>query len=282
MLKRFRHSTIKFIKKYHYVLEMEVLMKKHVGVLFSLLAIAILFVTFSNTAHAFQVGVRGYYWFPTMKSDMKVNGAFQEGTEFNLKDNLGLGFKPYPSVEVFGGLGKHNLSLMYTQANYSGSATLSSEIKFHGTVFSANTPVDSNLKLRVLDLAYKYNLINMENILAGFSVGPIVKIKYIEGDTSITSSTATSSDKFRLPIPMVGMGAHAGILLNILEARAEITGTAYSGNYLYEAFGDLSLTPFPLIDINGGYKIIKIHVDHGDTYFNADFAGPYVALTVKF
>ena len=85
----------------------------------------------------------------------------------------------------------------------------------------------------------------------------------------------------QLPIPMVGVGAHVGLLLNLLEARAKITGISYSGNYLYEALADISLTPFPFLDIHAGYKVIRVHLDRNDFFLNADFAGPYVALTVS-
>lgn len=51
---------------------------------------------------------------------------------------------------------------------------------------------------------------------------------------------------------------------------------------LYEALADLSWTPFPLLDIHAGYKVIRVHLDRDDLYLNSEFAGPYVALTVSF
>ncbi len=239
-------------------------------------------ITFSRSADALEIGARGYYWFPTLTSNIRVDGSTVQGTEFNLKDNLGLGTKPYPSVEVYGGLGKNHLSLMYTQADYSGSTTLSSPLTFNGTAFAAGTAVNSAFKIKMLDLAYKRDLIDMSNILAGFSLSAIGKIKYIEGNVSISQGNTEASNVFRLPIPMIGAGAHVGILANIMEARAELTGIAYSNNYLYEALADLSLTPFPFIDVHGGYKTISIHVDRSDLFFTSDVAGPFVAVTVGF
>jgi hypothetical protein len=247
-----------------------------------LMACSLFITTFSNQAYAFEIGARGYYWFPTLKTDMKVDGGSLKGTEFNVKDDLGLGYKPYPSIEVFAGLGKQHLSLMYTQADYSDSTKLTKPIAFNGTTFAAGTSVDSSLKIRMIDVAYKVDIIDTGNILAGFSVSAIGKLKYIDGDASITAGGLQASNKFRAPIPMVGAAAHIGILANILEARAEITGIAYSGNSLYEALADLSLTPFPFLDIHGGYKIIAIRIDQNDTYFNGQIAGPYLALTVSF
>jgi hypothetical protein len=172
---------------------------------------------------------------------------------------------------------------MYTQADYSGTTILSSSITFNGTTFAAGTSVDASWKIRMLDLAYKVDVIDMSNVLAGFSISAIGKLKYIDADSTMSNSTVgQASNNFKLPVPMIGAAAHIGILANILEARAEITGIAYSGNYLYEALADLSLTPFPFLDIHAGYKIITLRVDHSDTYFNGRIAGPYAALTVSF
>jgi hypothetical protein len=233
---------------------------------------------------AFEIGVRGYYWFPGFKADMKADSAGLSGTDINLKDNLDIGTEAFPSVEVFGGLGSHHLGLTYTPITYSGSTVLAQPINFNGKVFAAGWNVDTDLKLRMLDLEYRYTLLNMENILAGFSLDAIGQIKYIDGEAKMNAPAAGTEADFtiRAPIPMVGVGAHVGLLLNILEARAKITGISYSGNYLYEALADLSLTPFPLLGIHAGYKVIRMHLDRNDVYLNSEFSGPYVALTVSF
>jgi hypothetical protein len=229
---------------------------------------------------AFEIGVRGYYWFPGFKADMKSDSAGLAGSDINLKDNLDVGTKSFPSVEVFGGLGKHHLGLTYTPIAYSGSTRLAIPVNFDGKTFAAGANVDTDLKLRMLDLEYRFTALNMENILAGFSLDAIGQIKYIDGEAKIAAPAlgVEAKQSVQLPIPMVGVGAHVGLLLNILEARAKITGTSYSGNYLYEALADLSWTPFPLLD---GYKVIRVHLDRNDLYLNSEFAGPYAALTVS-
>ena len=244
-------------------------------------ALALLMVQAMPVA-AFEIGARGLYWFPGFKGDVQVDGAGLTGSRINLKDELGIDNKSYPVVEVFGGLGKHNLNLAYTPIDNSGSATLSRQITFNGQTYNANTSVNSDLKLRMLDLEYQYTLLDMENILAGFSLGAIAKIKYVDGEAKISSIGKETSDTFKLPIPMVGVGAHIGLLLDILEARAKVTGIAYSNSYLYEGMADLSYTPFPFLDIHAGYKLMRVHYDRDDTFLDAEFAGPYVGLTVSF
>jgi len=232
---------------------------------------------------AFEIGARGYYWFPGFKADMKSDGGGTPGSDVNLKDNLDVGTEAVPSVEVFGGLGRSHLGLTYTPINYSGSTTLGTQINFAGQTFPVGTRVDSDLKLRMLDLEYRFTALDLENIMAGFSLDAILQVKYIDGEAKIAAPALGREGKqsIQLPIPMVGVGAHIGLLLNLLEARAKVTGITYSGNYLYEALADISVTPFPFLDIHAGYKVIRVHLDRDDLFLNANFAGPYLALTVS-
>jgi hypothetical protein len=218
----------------------------------------------ANFAQALELGVRGYYWFPAFSATQRVDTASGQGTEFDVKSALGVSNQYFWSGEIYGGMGKHHLSAMYTPMKYTSDTTLTAAINFGGTNFTANT---------------------MENILAGFSVGPMVQVKYVSGSTELKAPTIAGQDvkqSFSAPIPMVGLGAHIGLIANILEARAQVTGMGYAGNFVIEALADLSVTPFPFVDIHGGYKYIGLKVDRNDYYMDATFSGPYVALTVGF
>jgi len=82
---------------------------------------------------------------------------------------------------------------------------------------------------------------------------------------------------------MVGAGAHIGILANLLEARAKISGGGYSGdNLIYETLLELSLTPFPFLDIHGGYRYMKLKIDRSSIFVDSNFSGPYLGLSVGF
>ena len=238
-------------------------------------------------ANALEFGARAYYWYPMLKADLRVDTELIPGTEMNLKDDLGIGNKGIPSVEAFLGTDKHHLSLMYTTVDYSGESRIGRNIRFMGKSYAANALVESDFKLQMLDLEYQYDLVNMENILAGFSLGLIGKIKYIDADVQLVSNTAGSVNNWEqsvaVPIPMVGVGAHIGLLAKILEARAKITGIGYSGHMFYDAMADVSVTPFPFLDIHGGYRIMKLKIDGiSDVYGDVEFSGPYVGLTVGF
>ena len=231
---------------------------------------------------AFEIGARAYYWFPAFKTDLKSNSAGLPGTDLDLKDNLGVGTEAFPSLDAFGAWGDHHLSLTYTPVNYSGSTIPGNPIYFNGQTFAAGTRINTDLKLRMLDLEYRYTFLDVENILAGFSLDAIGQIKVIDGEAKLTAAGKEAKDSVLFPLPMVGLGAHIGLLADILEARAKVTGIAYSGNYFYEALADISWTPFPFLDLHAGYKIIRLRIDHKDLFLNSEFTGPYVALTVSY
>jgi hypothetical protein len=243
-----------------------------------------LLLTLETPAGAFEIGARGLYWFPAFKADIKVDSGGLTGDTLQLKETLGVKDEAFPSFEVFMGGGRHHLNVAYTPIAYSGSALLGQDIVFNGQTFTASTIVKTEMKLRMYDLHYRYTLLDFEDLAAGFSINAIGQVKYIDGEARITaaSNTLGSAGKFRAPMLMLGLGAHVGILFDFLEARFWATGMAYSKSYLYEASADLSLTPFPFLDIHAGYKLIRLKINEGDVFLNSDFSGPFIGLTVSF
>ncbi len=231
---------------------------------------------------AFEVGARGYYWFPSLDGNVQVDEGGIVGDTLDFDKDLGIDDEDYPSVEAFVGLGNHHLSLTYTDIDYSGKNTLTRDIVFNGETYSVDDRVSSSMKYTMIDLHYQYDLLDLENILAGFSLGGVFQVKYLDGDVSLKTTGIDEQEDFTLPIPMVGVNLHIGILADILEARVRGTAMGYSGNTIYEVMGDISFTPFPFIDIHGGYKTLVIDIDEDDVVLDYDMSGPYVALTVSF
>jgi outer membrane protein len=230
---------------------------------------------------AIEVGARGYYWFPSLDGTAKVEES-GIGTTIDFDKDLGIDDENYPCVEAFVGLGNHHLSLTYTEIDYSGKETLTRDIDFAGETYSVGALVTSSLEYRMIDLYYQYDLLDLENILAGLSLGGVLQVKYLDGDIGLKTTGIDEKEDLTLPIPMLGVNLHLGILADILEARLRGTAIGYSGNTIYEFTGDISFTPFPFIDIHGGYKTFVVDIDEDDVLFDYDMCGPYVALTVSF
>jgi outer membrane protein len=231
---------------------------------------------------AFEIGARGYYWFPSLDGTVKVDEAGIIGTTLDFENDLGIEDENYPSVEIFVGGGNHHLSLTYTDIEYSGRKTLTKEIIYRGKTYAVSDLVTSSIEYQMLDLHYQYDLLDLENMLSGFSLGAVFQVKYLDGNVSLKATGIDEKEDFTIPIPMVGLNLHIGILADILEARVRGTAISYGGNTSYELMADISWTPFPFLDIHGGYKSFIIDIDEDDMIFDYDMSGPYVALTLSF
>ena len=234
------------------------------------------------TSSAFEIGARGYYWFPSLDGKLRVDEASIIGTTIDFENDLAIEDEDYPSVEAFVGVGKHHLDLGYTKIDYSGSNVLTRTIIFNGETYSKSSLVSSSIEYKMIDFHYQYDFIDLENALAGFSLGGVFQVKYLDGEVSLKTTGLDEKEDFTLPIPMVGLNLHIGIIADILEARVRGTIMTYSGDSMYELMADLSFTPLPFIDIHGGYRTFVIDVEEEEVILDYNMSGPYVAITISF
>lgn len=240
------------------------------------------FIGLTLPVQAIELGARGYYWFPNLTGDISADERGIPGTLLDLVSDLGFESESYPVLEAFAGIGNHHIILSYYQADYSGTNTLNKDFSFNGRVFAASLPINTRLTYNVYDLTYQYDLLDLENILAGFSLGLVGRVKVFEGTATIKSAVQSASEGFTAPIPMVGMNFHLGILADYLEARMVVTGVGYGGGTMFDGQADISFSPFPFLDIHGGYRAFSVDLDTDGLDFNYTTSGPYVALTVGF
>ena len=244
-----------------------------------LLVVTLCIVFVAAPAAAVELGIRGYYWMPGLDGDIN----YESGSNLDLEDDLGMDAESYPMIDIFAGFGNHHLLFTYYKVDYSGSEKLKDEIEFGDTTFPTGVKVDSELEYTVMDFAYQWDAIDLENFLAGASLGLVGKVKYMD-ITSAKVEGGGESEEVDIagPIPMVGANIHVGILADIIEARFQVTGIGYSGNSVVEYFGDISYTPFPFVGIHAGYRSFAVNVDVDDLESNFTTAGPYGALTISF
>ena len=256
--------------------------------LFAVPGTLILFTIFyASSVFAFEFGARADYWIPTFNGDLRVDKNGVAGTDVNLQDDLGIGNENIPGVEAFWGIGNHEISLSYSQVDLSGARNINKNIVFDGQTYNASAYVESELKTSMIDFEYQYKLLNFKNILAGLSIGIIGKVKYFDGEVRMHSSTMGSvydnKEDIHVPIPMIGLGAKIGLLANILEAQAKFVGMGYSDSFFYDGMADISVTPFPFLNIYGGYRAMSLKIDNvSDIYAKMDFYGPYAGLAISF
>ena len=244
-----------------------------------LLGVALCLLFAAAPLAAAELGIRGYYWMPGLDGDIN----YESEDTLDLDDDLGMDSESYPMVDIFAGFGNHHLLFTYYKVDYSGSEKLKDDIEFGDTIFIADVKVDSELEYTVMDFAYQWDAINLENFLAGASLGLVGKVKYLDITTAKLEGGGESEEvDIAGPIPMVGANLHIGILADIIEARFQVTGIGYGGSSVVEFFGDISYTPFPFVGIHAGYRSFAVDVDVDDLDSNFTTAGPYGALTISF
>ena len=252
-----------------------------------ILLLCIIAFTLMATAlpvQAFEAGVRAYYWFPALDGDIKYSDNSLAGTKLDLEDDLGFDDEYYPFGEIFLGLGNHHLSFSFYRAEYDGRETLDQDINFGGETYPAGDRIKSTLDYDVYDLTYQYDVLDLENVLAGFSLGLVGRVRVFDLEAEIKSETTGQSEKeaYTVPVPMLGLNFHLGILADILEARVLATGMGYWDGYMVDAQAELSFTPIPYVDIHAGYRTFFVDVDSNDLKLNYNTSGLYAGITVGF
>ena len=231
-------------------------------------------------ASGIEVGVRGAYWFPKLSGSAQTNATGD--TRFDFKDTLGVGDENIPFGEAFLRLGNTTIRVGYTQFSFDGERQLTQTVVFNGTTFSASDNVISSLDLKMLDGEVQYDFLRPDVGVAGFNLGLLLKVKYVDGKVELRNSTTTETKDFKAPIPMVGAAAGVGFLKDMVRVDARAAGIAYSGNHLYDVDAYASFAPLPFVRIQGGYRYIDLKIDRDDTLASFKLKGPYVGAQLSF
>ncbi len=231
-------------------------------------------------ASGFEVGARGAYWFPKLTGSAQTNATGD--TRFDFKDTLGVKDENIPFGEAFLRIGNTTLRVGYTQMKFDGDKELTQTVVFNGKTYSASDNVISSLDMKMIDGEVQYDFLRPDVGLAGFNLGLILKVKYVDGKVELRNSTTTETKDFKAPIPMIGAAAGVGFLKDMVRVDSRAAWIAYSGNHLYDADAYASFAPLPFIRIQGGYRYIDLKIDKDDTLASFKLSGPYVGAQLSF
>lgn len=221
-------------------------------------------------------GVRGIYWFPDTEATVQT---LPGGTSLDLKDDLGVKDEDYPGAEAFLRLGDLYFRVGYTAADYAGSAVVSS-VDFGGLTYAGAVATTADLSM--LDGEVQWDFISPSVGVAGFSLGVIGKVKYVDASVTLTGSPGSATQDFSAPIPMVGAAAGLGILKDFLRVDVRAAGMGYSGSHVFEGDAFASVIPFPFLRIQAGYRIVDFKIDESDSLGEVTLKGPYAGLQLAF
>ena len=230
---------------------------------------------------AFEVGVRGNFWIADITGNIQGNNG-TSGTVLDFSDDLDMGFHGVPFGEVFAGIGRHHFSLGVTYYDQEGSKDARRDVVFGDKTFPTGTELDTDLQWVMLEMEYAFTLVDLENVLAGFSVDAFLAGRYQTGQFSIEGGGQTATRSISWFRPLAGLRLHLGFLADILEFRVKGGGIVLSEEHLFDALGELSLTPFPFMDIALGYRYFSVDVDSNGLEQDYHLMGPYAGITLSF
>ena len=244
-------------------------------------AVVLLMAGSASAAPGFEVGVRGAYWFPKLTGSAQTNETGD--TRFDFKDTLGVNDENIPFGEAYLRLGSTTLRVGYMQLTFDGDKELTQTVVFNGTTFSATENVISSLDMKMLDADLQFDFLRPDIGVAGFNLGLLLKVKYVDGEVELRSVSQGAVVKdFNAPIPMLGAAAGVGFLKDMVRIDARAAGIAYSGNHLYDVDAYASFAPLPFVRIQGGYRYIDLKIDEDDTLASFKLSGPYVGAQLSF
>jgi len=244
-----------------------------------------LFATAEPAASARFVEVWGEfrYWRPTLESEIVASTAALAGTPLDLVSNLGLdeeqnAFEGRVGLTFFR---RHKLRIGYLPLSFKGDRTITQSINFDGQTFSASARVLTDLDLKILRGGYGFDFFKTPVA----SLGILFEVHYFDGTARLRSSTGTPDETvdFQLPVPVLGLAFRAYPITRILSVGAEVVGVSFGsrGHYL-DGEASLTFSPWPFVELTGGYRVIDLHGEEGDDTLDLRLHGPFASLTLRF
>ncbi|MBW1764659.1 MAG: hypothetical protein JRJ23_07965 [Deltaproteobacteria bacterium] len=229
--------------------------------------IFVIMITCSSSAHALELGLRGYYWIPELSGEITDDISKTAHDLSSKNPGLGLVDESYPIGEFYAGFGKSHLAISTYSADYSGNGTVPNFLG-HTTIGKVNT----GLEMDVIDFTYAMDLFSPNIGIVGISLGIVLQAKNIDGLVSADDEI----EEFSGTIPMGGVKFDFKILL----INGRLMYTTIGGVTDYRA--DLSMAIFPFVRAYAGYRSFSIDEEVGDFEFDFDTSGPYAAVSIGF
>ncbi|MEW6718823.1 MAG: hypothetical protein AB1346_00040 [Thermodesulfobacteriota bacterium] len=247
------------------------------------LAAALLIAGASADSHALEIGARGAYWFPEISGAVRTITAGIVETDIDLKNTLGVQDENLPFGELFFSFGNSTLRVGFTKLDFTGSRVLNQNITFNGQNFAVAEAVTTDIDISMIDASWQYDILRPSVGVGSVNLGLLLQVKYVDGDVRLTgSATGTAAETFQAPIPMVGAAFGVGLVKNLLRADIRGAGIGFSGNHLVDVEAYASITPFPFVKLQGGYRYLGLQIDEAEILASLRLKGPYAGVQISF
>jgi len=223
------------------------------------------------------------YWRPTLESTILASTGAVAGTTIDPVTDLGLDEEQNVPEGRAGItlLGRHKLRVGYLSLSFDGDRTLTQGITFQGVTFTAATRVLTDLDVKILRGGYEFDFFKTA---IGY-LGILLEVHYFDGEAHIRDTTGLQDQRvdFQIPVPVVGLAFRAYPITRILSVGAEVVGvTAGSRGHYIDGEASVTFTPWPFVELTGGYRVLDLHGEDGDNQIDLRLHGPFASLTLRF
>lgn len=231
----------------------------------------------SEKNYPFSIEAR--YFSPHFDAQVQSNKIHYNGGRVGLKDNLGFGNDKAPEFI----LKYKHLTLDYIRLSGDGDRTFSGRdvLTYGGTRLHGQ--LHSKSQLHFIKLSVKNNIKSINGTGFDWSYG--ITGLFWKGKVNGTNSSGRReerSEDYGVPIPTVGVGAHARLWDN-LNAFAHISGLPLGGyGHFYDFEAGLHFKPTEHFGVTAGFRRIHANIHHKDENGNFTMNGPYFGLRADF
>ena len=183
-----------------------------------------------------------------------------------------------------------NFYLVGAPAEFEGTGSKSTTLKFGDTTFNADTALSSKIQAIQYDIGIYYGLPFIKSATAGklnLDVGLNVRVADLEAEVTGTSGAGTVIERENLliPVPMLYLALQFSPI-DAIAFEVEGRGISIGDNSFYSLTGRLRYQFAGPVFIAGGYRFDKLEIDDDDDgddlLVDIELAGPFFELGLKF
>lgn len=241
-----------------------------------LLAIALLTTPTLHAAPGIAIYGGGYSWDTEFEGTVAAGGG-------NIDVQEDLGFDEADQSVFYLGL-EHavpvipNARVRFMDLSDSASNRISRTFTFNGEAFVANTRVDSDFDLDLLDGTLYYSpLDNAVKLDVGLTV------RNLDGQLRLNSIAGKTSKSIDETLPLLHVAARANLPATGVYVGAELNTISYDDNKMTDYNARVGWRSDFLLGLELGYSQLDLELDDlSGLDADLDMGGPYLALSLGF
>jgi hypothetical protein len=248
------------------------------------LAACAMVLAWHGAAGAQIMEVEGRYWLTDVEGSVRVNNSLLSATTVDLKEDLNLEVRNEGAPELrltFFLPFANKIRFAYARIDMESDATLDETIQFAGSTFTVGTRVESDLDGHYGRLGWAWQFLGIPGL---FKVGPLIEVKGLYIDASISSTTPPrrESEAFPLLLPTIGVALDF-TPLRALHLFAEASGIPAGdlGHFIDAEVGVRFFLFGPLM-VTASYRFFDLKVEDDEDFVKFRLSGPSFGAGLRF